>query len=125
MHALSPRVQAHFRIAQEVIAHGDCKTDTFVTIGSLVACSLDELKNGLEKANTPDDEDIYSFDHIYPGSENNTVTTVLYSQLGSRYFQKFHEYLKKQTANGKIKYVSRHFIRVCIQIYCLISCLLM
>lgn len=115
MHSLSPRVQAHFQIAQEVIAHGDCKTATFVTIGSRVACSFDELKKGLAKLNgqsSEDDEEIYNFDHIFPGTENNTVPTVLYSEIGSKDFQIFHEYLKAQAALGTIKYVSRHYIRV-------------
>lgn len=114
MHSLSPRIQAHFQIAQEVITHGDCKTDTFVTIGNRVACNLDELKKGMDKLDLKAeyDEDIYSFDHIFPGSENNTVPTILYSEIGSKNSQIFHEYLKKQTATGNIKYVSRHFIRV-------------
>lgn len=114
MHSLSPRVQAHFQIANEVIAHGDCKTTSFVTIGSRVACSLDELKKALEKPDLTgagEDEEIYNFDHIYPGSENNSVATILYSQIGTKDFAQFHEFLKKQTSLGKIKYVSRHYIR--------------
>lgn len=49
MHSMSPRVQAHFQIAQEVIAHGDCNTKTFLTIGNRVACNMDELKKGIAK----------------------------------------------------------------------------
>lgn len=49
MHSMSPRVQAHFQIASEVIAHGDCNTKTFVTIGNKVACNLNELKKGIKK----------------------------------------------------------------------------
>lgn len=115
MHSLSPRVQAHFQIAKEVIAHGDCKTTSFVTIGNRVACSLDELRKGLVKTSpTDEEEEIYSFDHIFPGSENNSIATILYSELGSKEFQQFHDILKKEATLGKIKYVSRHYIRVCI-----------
>lgn len=49
MHSMSPRVQAHFQIAQEVIAHGDCNTKTFLTIGNRVACNMGELKKGIAK----------------------------------------------------------------------------
>lgn len=119
MRTMSPRVQVHFQIAREVIEHGDCKTDTFITIGNRVACSFDELKKGIEKAKNAaaenqngDDEDVYSFDHIYPGSENNTITAVLYSQLASKDFKQFHEYLAREAENGSIKYICRHFIRV-------------
>lgn len=116
MHTLSPRVQAHFQIANEVIAHGDCKTNTFVTIGSRVACSLDELKKGLAKlqneVNADDEpEETYSFDHIYPGSENNTIVTVLYSEIGSKDHKQFHEYLREQAMGGAIQYVSRHYVQ--------------
>lgn len=113
MHSLSPRVQAHFQIAQDVINHGDCKTDSFVTIGNRVACDFSELKKGIEKiTESNDDEEVYSFDHIYPGSENNTVTAILYSELGTKDFKEFHEYLRAQAATGKVKYISRHYIRV-------------
>lgn len=111
MHTTSPRIQAHFQIANDVIAHGDCNTGTFVTIGNRVACNMNELKKGLERVEANSDEEIYSFDHIYPGSENNTVTTVLYSEIGTEDFHKFHEFLKKEALNGKVKYVSRHFVK--------------
>lgn len=126
MHTLSPRVQAHFQIAQEVIRHGDCETTAFVTIGSRVACNVNELKKGLKKAATPseapstdgdvqeneEDEEVYSFDHIYPGSENNTITTVLYGQLGSKDFSEFHDFLVKRAEKSQVKYIARHYIRV-------------
>lgn len=112
MHTTSPRIQAHFKIANDVIAHGDCNTRTFVTIGNRVACNMDELKKGLERTAAGDsEEDIYSFDHIYPGSENNSVTTVLYSEIGTEDSKKFHELLKKEALNGKVKYVARHFVK--------------
>lgn len=119
MHSQSPRVQAHFQIAQEVISHGDCKTSTFVTIGSKIACTLTELKAGINKempnAGKPiaaeDAEEIYSFDHVYPGSENNSIVAVLYGELGSAEFQSFHEYLKSVAATG-IKYIARHYVKV-------------
>lgn len=129
MHAQSPRVQAHFQIAQEVIVHGDCGTATFATIGSKVACNVDELKRGLAKAtnitpppvasddtvnaNAEDEstEEIYSFDHVYPGSENHSLVVVLYGQLGSADFQAFHEQLKGAATAGSVKYVARHYVR--------------
>lgn len=115
MHTMSPRVQAHFQVGREVLEQGDCKTNTFITIGTRVACNFDELKKGLEKAKTAkldQTDDIYSFDHIYPGSENNTITVILYGEIGSKEFKQFHEYLIKQAESGLVKYVSRHFLKV-------------
>lgn len=131
MHSLSPRVQAHFQIAHEVVRHGDCQTTSFVTIGNRVACNINELKKGLKKAlkeDTPksatstddgetaadDEEEVYSFDHIYPGSENNTLTTVLYGELGSKDYAELHTYLAKKAEKGRVKFISRHYIRVSI-----------
>lgn len=137
MHSLSPRVQAHFQIAQEVVRHGDCQTTSFVTIGNRVACNVSELKKGLKKAaaevenaqTEPEadekqeegDEEVYSFDHIYPGSENNTITTVLYGELGSKDYAELHLYLAKKAEKGRVKYIARHYIRVSITGYCIIS----
>lgn len=116
MHTMSPRVQAHFQIANEILEHGDCNTNTFVTVGSRVACSMDELQKGLRKMAAKklaaDDEEVHSFDHIWPGSENNTVTAILYSDMGAKEFKTFHEYLVQQADGGAIKYVARHFVRV-------------
>lgn len=127
MHSLSPRVQAHFQIARDVVKHGDCGTDSFVTINHRVACNLDEVKKGVEltlkeinnkkKASDEseideEEEEIYSFDHVFPGSENNTVTAILYSDIGSKDFVALHNSLKQQAEKGKIKYVVRHYLRV-------------
>lgn len=112
MHSTSPRVQAHVQIAKDVISHGDCNTKTFATVGNRVACNMNELKKGLERVDGNDsEEEIYNFDHVYPGSENNSVTCVLYSEIGTADFKKFHEFLKKEAMAGKVKYVSRHFIK--------------
>lgn len=114
MHSMSPRVQAHFQIAKEVIAHGDCETQTFVTIGSRVACNMGELKKGLDKlVDDEDEEEIYSFDHVYPGTETNNIAVVLYGEIGTAELKKFHDYIKSAVAaNGnRIKYVSRHWVK--------------
>ena len=60
-----------------------------------------------KKSSETADVDIYTFDHIYPGSENNTVTTILYGELGSSKYNEFHRVLKAETVKGVIKYVSR------------------
>lgn len=130
MHSLSPRVQAHFQIAHEVLRHGDCQTSSFVTIGNRIACNINELKKGLKKSSAAaeepktdarteveDEEEVYSFDHIYPGSENNTITTVLYGRLGSKDHAEFHAYLAKKAEKGRVKYISRHFIHASTTFY--------
>lgn len=60
------------------------------------------------------DKKIESFqvDHHYPGSINNTVSAVLYGELGTREFGTLHDALSKHAENGKIDYVVRWYLKV-------------
>lgn len=108
LHSLTPRVQSHLQIAEDLQKHGDCDTEAFVAFGNEVLCSVKDLKAKLKKTSQQTSNvDLYSFDHIYPGSENNTVTTILYGELGTSKYNEFHRVLKAETAKGVIKYVSR------------------
>ena len=108
LHSLTPLVQSHLQIAEDLQKHGDCGTAAFVAFGNEVLCSVKDLKAKLSKKSSETaDVDIYTFDHIYPGSENNTVTTILYGELGSSKYNEFHRVLKAETVKGVIKYVSR------------------
>ncbi|XP_023293347.2 UDP-glucose:glycoprotein glucosyltransferase [Lucilia cuprina] len=114
MHSLTPRIQTHFQIASEVLAQGSCTDSaTFAQVGSELACSLDELRQKL-KLNKQDSldahVDTYAFDHIYPGSENNTRTVVLYGDIGSKTFAQYHYLLTEKALSGDIKYITRHYL---------------
>ena len=113
MHSLTPRIQSHLQLAADALRQGNCDTSSFVQLGSEIVCSLSELKTKLSRKdkelNTP--VETYSFDHIFPGSENNTRTVVLYSDVGSKEFKSFHELLVKPATDGKIRYIARHFLK--------------
>jgi UDP-glucose:glycoprotein glucosyltransferase len=132
--SLSPLIQAHLQIANEV--HQDCETDAFVHFSEKIICTPNDLKKHIENvkhtlwlcslnAHTncwffpfqlspdhTDDVETYSFDHYYPGTENNSRTAILYGLIGTVEFRKFHVILKKAVDGKKIKYVARHFIKV-------------
>lgn len=115
LHTLSPRIQANLQIATEVLKDDSCSEyDTFVNIGSEVICNVNKLssfiKTSQSDVNSP--IEIFSFDHVYPGSENNTVSVVLYGEIGTKNFAHFHKILKKQAENSVIKYVFRHYLKV-------------
>jgi UDP-glucose:glycoprotein glucosyltransferase len=62
-----------------------------------------------------DDEshvETFGLDHHYPESENNSVTVVLYGELGTQEFAEFHKVLKIYAAKGDIDYVLRHYVKV-------------
>lgn len=114
MHSLTPRIQAHFQIAKEVLANGDCGKENFVTVNNEIACSIDEMKSKLKTSQSANEEEnmIYGFDHVYPGTENVTgCAVVFYGDIGSDEFRDFHKILEKQAIKGNIKYISRHYLR--------------
>lgn len=112
LRSLTPRIQSHLMIADDILSRGDCDdgSTAFVIAGNEIFCSLSELKKkSLDDSSI--NSDLYSFDHIYPGSENNVQVVVLYGEIGSRSFSEFHNYLKTEVQKGAIKYVMRHFVR--------------
>lgn len=112
MHSLTPRIQTHFQLAEELRSSGSCQSFTFAQVGSELACSFNELQKKLEVPLAKDSLDApvvtYSFDHIFPGSENNTRTVVLYGDLGSSQFRTYHKLLEKEANAGRIRYILRH-----------------
>ena len=54
----------------------------------------------------------YTFDHVYPSSDNNPVTALLYGELGTEIFGVFHEKLEELARAGKIRYLLRHYVQV-------------
>lgn len=139
MRTMSPRIQAHFQMAHEALKIGNCTGDVFITVGDLVACSIDEFadimqqvgahraekiakreKQRKEEGKTDEDEDtneedgIHSFDHVYPESIYNVLPVILYGEIGTKNFKKFYDHLVMEVRENIIRFVSRHFIRVCI-----------
>lgn len=112
LHNLSPKVQAHLQIANEVQKTSPCITETFVDIGGRIVCDISEIDANLNKKELSKIS-VYNLDHVYSGSENNTQTVVLYSLLGTQSFEQFHDKLKKKADAGDIRYIFRHNLKVC------------
>uniref|UniRef100_A0A182RZF1 UDP-glucose:glycoprotein glucosyltransferase n=1 Tax=Anopheles funestus TaxID=62324 RepID=A0A182RZF1_ANOFN len=112
LHSFSPKVQAHLQVATEVLAKGDCETTIFASVNGKVACEVIDLVSIL-RSGTKDSSSVETFaiDHIYPGSENNSLTVVLYGEIGTREFKEFHDAIKLETEHGTVRYVLRHYVR--------------
>ncbi|XP_052863855.1 UDP-glucose:glycoprotein glucosyltransferase [Anopheles cruzii] len=112
LHSFSPKVQSSLQVAHEVLAKGDCETTIFASVNGKVACEVDELKSIL-RAGGKDVSTVETFaiDHIYPGSENNSLTVVLYGELGTQEFKRFHDVIRPETDRGAVRYVLRHYVR--------------
>lgn len=95
-----------------MLKQGDCDTSAFVNVGGKVACDQTELRSILKSSNKDQaNVETYSLDHIYSGSENNSLTAILYAQIGTTQFKDFHDVLKAEADTGKVKYVFRHFVK--------------
>lgn len=81
--------------------------------GDEIICDLKELKGKLKQKKSLKCEsvELYSFDHIYPGTENNSLIFTLYGEIGSKSFNKLHKVLKSEGDSGNIKYIVRHFVK--------------
>lgn len=110
MHSYSPRVQAHFQIAKETLIHDKCSLATFIEIGGQVACNIPAFEN-IRKKSKYGEQPIHTLDHIYPGSENNSITAILYGEIGTNEFKTFHLRLKELALAGDMRYMFRHFIK--------------
>lgn len=114
LRSLTPRIQSNLMIADDILKHGDCEDESsaFVIVGGELVCTVKDLKAKLIKTKSSStNSELYSFDHIYPGTENSELVIVLFGEAGSREFNDFHRVLKKEVENGAIKYITRHFIR--------------
>lgn len=112
MHSLTPRIQTHFQLADELRAAGACAGAIFAQVGTELTCKYVDLEQKLKlpRASSSLDADVgsYSFDHIYPGSENNTRTVILYGDLGSAAIRPYHKLLENAANAGKVRYILRH-----------------
>lgn len=113
LHTYSPKVEMYTQMAME---RGLFSTDCSVAadVAGKLVCSLDDVKKAIidnkENENVVQPE-IFDLDHHYPSSENNSLTVILYGELGTSDFKKFHEVLKGYALSGEIDYVLRHFVK--------------
>lgn len=111
--SLTPLVQAHLQIAKELLEQSEsCTEEAFVQIGDEIICDLSLLGKTIHKRKHEIiDVELFSFDHIYPGSNNNSLTVVLYGQLGKKLFNDYHKKLVDQAEKGLVKYVVRNYVK--------------
>lgn len=113
LRSLTIRIQSHFMIADDILQRGECRdSKAFVMSGSELMCNVNDLIRKLKKfKSSAENSDLYSFDHVYPGTETNSFVNVLYGEIGSKEFNQYHNVLKTEAQQGHIKYVARHYIR--------------
>ncbi|TKC35410.1 hypothetical protein EI555_006020, partial [Monodon monoceros] len=54
---------------------------------------------------------LYKGDHKFPANKENLPVIILYAEMGTRAFRKFHTVLSEKAQNGEILYVLRHYVQ--------------
>lgn len=58
---------------------------------------------------------MFEFDHIHSSSLlGSRPLAVLYAELGTQEFERFHDTLVSLSNKGQLVYVLRHYIKVCV-----------
>lgn len=122
LRSLSARVQAHLQIARDVLetSSAKCQGEVFVVVGDKVLCDFTDLESTIkiqlsqvaQQKQIPNDlVQQFNFDQVFPGSESNPVTAILYNEIGSEASVRFHELLHARATQGSVKLINRHFVR--------------
>uniref|UniRef100_A0A9L0S0C7 UDP-glucose ceramide glucosyltransferase-like 1 n=1 Tax=Equus caballus TaxID=9796 RepID=A0A9L0S0C7_HORSE len=107
--AYSPTIQMFQQIAADEPPPDGC--DAFVVIHKKHTCKINEIKKLLKKATSRPRPYLFKGDHKFPTSKENLPVIILYAEMGTRAFGKFHTVLSEKAQNGEILYVLRHYIQ--------------
>ncbi|XP_045336822.1 UDP-glucose:glycoprotein glucosyltransferase 2 isoform X1 [Leopardus geoffroyi] len=107
--AYSPTIQMFQQIAADEPPPDGC--DAFVVIHKKHTCKINEIKKLLKKATSRPRPYLFKGDHKFPTNKENLPVIILYAEMGTRAFGKFHPVLSEKAKNGEILYVLRHYIQ--------------
>ncbi|KAM8786828.1 UDP-glucose:glycoprotein glucosyltransferase 2 isoform 2-T2 [Rhynchonycteris naso] len=107
--AYSPAIQMFQQIAANEPPPDGC--DAFVVIHKKHTCKINEIKKLLKKATSRPRPYLFEGDHKFPTNKENLPVIILYAEMGTRSFGKFHTVLSEKAQNGEILYVLRHYIQ--------------
>ncbi|XP_055398830.1 UDP-glucose:glycoprotein glucosyltransferase 2 isoform X1 [Bubalus kerabau] len=107
--AYSPTIQMFQQIAADEPPPEGCAA--FVVIHKKYTCKINEIKKLLKKATSRPRPYLFKGDHKFPTDKENLPVIILYAEMGTRAFRKFHTVLSEKAQNGEILYVLRHYIQ--------------
>ncbi|XP_054894492.1 UDP-glucose:glycoprotein glucosyltransferase 1 isoform X2 [Poeciliopsis prolifica] len=108
LRAYSATVHSFQQIAS--IEHPPSGCSTFISVHGEKSCSPESLATLLKTAMERPKPYLFKGDHRYPGSNPDTPVIILYAELGTPDFQKFHQILTSKVNEGSAAYVLRHYV---------------
>ncbi|EFO25210.1 UDP-glucose:Glycoprotein Glucosyltransferase containing protein [Loa loa] len=83
----------------------------FADIHGILTCDVNDLEKVIENDMKGPAPTVYSIDHVFPATKEHNVTLIIYGELGSASWRKFHLAAKALSRGGKARYVLRHFVK--------------
>ncbi|XP_074391732.1 UDP-glucose:glycoprotein glucosyltransferase 2 isoform X4 [Zonotrichia albicollis] len=107
--AYSPTVQMFQQIAADEPPPEGCRA--FVVIHEKHTCKTNEIKKLLKKATKRPRPYLFKVDHKFPTLKEDGPVVILYAEMGTRDFVKFHKILSEKAQKEEIVYVLRHYVQ--------------
>ncbi|XP_064502082.1 UDP-glucose:glycoprotein glucosyltransferase 2 isoform X2 [Pseudopipra pipra] len=107
--AYSPTVQMFQQIAADEPPPEGCSA--FVVIHGKHTCKTNEIKKLLKKATKRPRPYLFKGDHKFPAVKEDGPVVVLYAEMGTKDFAKFHKILSEKAQKEEIVYVLRHYVQ--------------
>uniref|UniRef100_A0A8B9N0D7 UDP-glucose:glycoprotein glucosyltransferase 1 n=1 Tax=Accipiter nisus TaxID=211598 RepID=A0A8B9N0D7_9AVES len=108
LHSYSATVQAFQQIAADEPPPKGCTL--FFAVHGETTCEFDSLGNLLQAASERPKPFLFKGDHKYPVSNPESPVVILYAEVGSEEFYRYHKRLVLKAEAGEITYVLRHYI---------------
>ncbi|XP_009579004.1 PREDICTED: UDP-glucose:glycoprotein glucosyltransferase 2-like, partial [Fulmarus glacialis] len=83
----------------------------FVVIHEKHTCKTNEIKKLLKKATKRPRPYLFKGDHKFPTLREDGPVVVLYAEMGTKDFVKFHKILSEKAQKEEIVYVLRHYVQ--------------
>uniref|UniRef100_A0A8C0GS13 UDP-glucose glycoprotein glucosyltransferase 2 n=1 Tax=Chelonoidis abingdonii TaxID=106734 RepID=A0A8C0GS13_CHEAB len=107
--AYSPTVQMFQQIAADEPPPEGCSA--FVVIHEKRTCKTNEIKKLLKKAAERPRPYLFKKEHKFPALNENVPVVILYAEIGTKDFVKFHTVLSEKVQKEEIVYILRHYVQ--------------
>ncbi|XP_066475545.1 UDP-glucose:glycoprotein glucosyltransferase 1 isoform X2 [Tiliqua scincoides] len=108
LRSYSATIQAFQQIAADEPPPTGC--NAFFVVHGKTTCQLDELGTLLQSASERPKPFMFKGDHKYPVSNLESPVVIMYAEIGSEEFSRFHKQLVSKVNAGEITYVLRHYV---------------
>ncbi|XP_078402036.1 UDP-glucose:glycoprotein glucosyltransferase 2 isoform X2 [Cetorhinus maximus] len=109
LRAYSPTVQRFQQIAADEPPPKGCSS--FVAVHGEHTCSTGEIKKLLKRAANRPKPYLFKGDHTFPAKNTEAPVVILYTEIGTKEFSKFHKILSQKAGKGEVIYVLRHYVQ--------------